>query len=319
VSPETAATRLSRLVQLVAEGTRVGHHAPEGVPIDSLAAELGVTPKRLLADVQLLTEAGDDPDTTWLSSLSAFQDGDRLWIQSRGPYRRPIRLTSEELLALRVALVTEGDVPSRVLTELAEWESRTPPADAVPIRPVPFLGGSEAAMVDLARAAMDGRHRLRIVYAGEGAEAPDSRVVQVHDVVLAEGVAYLSAWCELREGWRRFRCDRILEAELLDDSFAPRPDAPRIATRDDLFVAPEGGVDEVRVRVSGDVARWVRERYDDVEELEDGAVVLTVRTASVDWLVRMVLYYGDQAEVLGPPAYREAMRLAMNLTRRNIQ
>jgi predicted DNA-binding transcriptional regulator YafY len=68
----------------------------------------------------------------------------------------------------------------------------------------------------------------------------------------------------------------------------------------------------VQVRVSGDVARWVRERYRDVEELEDGSVVLTVRTASVDWLVRTVLYYGDQAEVLGPPAYREAMLRAVN-------
>jgi proteasome accessory factor C len=135
-------------------------------------------------------------------------------------------------------------------------------------------------------------------------------VVQVHDVVLAEGVAYLVAWCELRADWRKFRCDRILEAELLADTFEPRDDAPAIATRDDLFTAPADGVDEVRVRVSGGIARWVRERYD-VEEAGDGSVVLTVRTASVDWLVRMVLYYGDQAEVLGPPAYREAMRRAV--------
>ncbi len=312
MSPETAATRLNRLVQLAAEGTRLGRHEHDGVPIDDLAAQLGVTRRRLLADVQLLTEAGDDPGSTWLSSLSAWQEGDRLWIQTLGPYRRPIRLTSDELLALRVALVTEGEIPSRVLAELAQWESQAPPAENVPIRPVPFLGGSEPAMVDLGRAAMDGRQKLSLVYAGEGAERATPRVVQVHDVVLAEGVAYLSAWCELRGDWRRFRCDRILEAELLDDTFEPRPDAPVIATRDDLFVAPEGGVDEVRVRVSGDVARWVRERYRDVEELQDGSIVLTVRTASVDWLVRLALYYGDQAEVLGPPAYREAMRRAVD-------
>lgn len=312
MSPETAAARLNRLVQFVAECTRLGRHEHEGVPIDEIATALGVSRGRLLADVQLLTEAGDDPGHTWLSSLSAWQEGDRLWIQSLGPYRRPIRLTSDELLALRVALVIEGGIPSRVLAGLAQWESQVPPAEAVPIRPVPFLGGSEPAMVDLARAAMDGRKKLALVYAGEGAAEATARVVQVHDVVLAEGVAYLSAWCELREGWRRFRCDRILEAELLDDVFEPRDDAPVIATRDDLFVAPDGGVDEVRVRVAGDVARWVRERYDDVEDLPDGSVVLTVRTASVDWLVRLVLYYGDQAEVLGPPAYREAMLRAVD-------
>jgi len=312
VSPETAATRFDRVVRLIAEGSRLARHEPDGVPLDELAAKLGTTPRQVVADLRLVTEVGDDPASTWLLSLSAWLEDDRLGIESLGPYRRPIRLTSDELLALRVALVTEGEIPSRVLAELAEWESRTLPSEAVPIRPVPFLTGSEAAMVDLGRAALNTRRRMSLVYAGEGAEAPDTRVVQVHDVVLAEGVAYLSAWCESREDWRRFRCDRILEADLLEDTFEPRPDAPRIATRDDLFVAPEGGVDEVRVRVSGEVARWVRERYRDVEELDDGAVVLTVRTASVDWLVRTVLYYGDQAEVLGPPAYREAMWRAVN-------
>jgi predicted DNA-binding transcriptional regulator YafY len=107
----------------------------------------------------------------------------------------------------------------------------------------------------------------------------------------------------------RYEAAALVE-RLVADTFEPRDDAPAIATRDDLFTAPADGMDEVRVRVSGEVARWVRERYE-VVEAGDGSVVLTVRTASVDWLVRMVLYYGDQAEVLGPPVYRDAMRRAV--------
>lgn len=310
MSPESAEARLNRLVQLVAEGTRHGREEPEGVPLDALAGELGLTREQLLTDVQLLTEAGDDPANTWLSSLSAFQEGERLGIQCLGPYRRPIRLTADELLALRIALATETVEPPALLAELAQWEADAARAVSVPIRPVPFLGGSEAAIVDLARVALDGRRKLRLAYAGDGAAEPTTRMVHVHDVVLAGGTAYLVAWCELRRDWRKFRSDRVLEAELLEDTFEPRDDAPAIATRDDLFAAPPGGVDEVRVRFSGDVARWVRERYA-VEEEADGSVSVTVRTASLDWLVRMVLHYGDAAEVLDPPAYREAMRRAV--------
>jgi proteasome accessory factor C len=310
VSPETAERRLNRLVQLVAEGTRHGRRVPEGVPLEELADELGMTRAQLLAEVRLLTEAGDDPATTWLSSLSAFQEGDRLSIQSRGPYRRPIRLTADELLALRIALATETVQPSPVLAALAEWEGVSAPHETPAVRPVPFLGGSEPATVDLARTAMNKGRKLAIVYAGEGATEATKRVVQVHDVVLAEGVAYLSAWCELRHGWRRFRADRILDVELRRDTFERRDDAPAIATREDLFVPPAEVVDAVKVRFSGDVARWVRERYV-VEDGPDGSVVVTVRTVSVDWLVRMVLHYGDAAEVLEPPAYREAMRRAV--------
>jgi predicted DNA-binding transcriptional regulator YafY len=40
-------------------------------------------------------------------------------------------------------------------------------------------------------------------------------------------------------------------------------------------------------------------------------VVVRFRSASVDWLVRHVLQYGDQAEVLEPTGYREALRRAV--------
>lgn len=35
------------------------------------------------------------------------------------------------------------------------------------------------------------------------------------------------------------------------------------------------------------------------------------RIASVDWLLRTVLQYGAEAEVLGPPVYREAVKWAV--------
>jgi hypothetical protein len=42
------------------------------------------------------------------------------------------------------------------------------------------------------------------------------------------------------------------------------------------------------------------ERYADAEEHADGNATLSYRVASIDWLVRRVLQYGAEAEVLEP-------------------
>jgi len=76
-------------------------------------------------------------------------------------------------------------------------------------------------------------------------------------------------------------------------------------------VAPPDGIDHVKVRFSPRIARWVRERHRDAEVSYDERAVVTFPCASMDWLVRAVLQYGDEAEVLEPVAYREAMRRAV--------
>jgi predicted DNA-binding transcriptional regulator YafY len=76
-------------------------------------------------------------------------------------------------------------------------------------------------------------------------------------------------------------------------------------------VSPSVGVDEVTIRFSPVISRWVFERYPEAKDCGNGHAEVTFKTASVGWLVRTVLQYGAEAEVLGPPAYREAMRRAV--------
>ena len=264
----------------------------------------------ILQDLRILTEAGDDSNDTWLLSLVVTQDRDRVSVQSRGPYRRPIRLTPEELLVLQAALATEDGVRDETRAKLEVLSSAALDAADV-VRAVPVGLGPEVAVVARAEQAMGEGRALRLRYVGEGAERPSERVVEVHDVVSALGRHYLVAWCRVAGTWRRFRADRVLDAEVLDEEFTRRGDVPVIRDRADLFAAPPDGVEEVRVRFSPRIARWVAERYPRAEPQGDGGVVVTFNAASVDWLVRLALYYGDQAEVLGPPAYREAMRRAV--------
>ena len=65
-----------------------------------------------------------------------------------------------------------------------------------------------------------------------------------------------------------------------------------------------------RVWVSPERARWAREARRVVEECSDGAVVVELSFAGVDWLVREILKEAGDAAVLEPEDAREAVRAA---------
>jgi len=308
---ETAATQLNRIVQLLAELSRREREGEPAPTLHELAERFGTKPSVVLRDIRLMTEATDDPEATWLSSITAYQQGDCVSLSSMGPYRRPIRFTARELLALQVALLSDEGNESRVLEELAGVVASADDTFDKSVSALPAIPGDQAGVVELARAAMNAGRKLNIVYAGEGSEQPSERVVQVHDIVSAGGRFYLIAWCVLADDWRRFRCDRVLDASMHDDGYELRTDVPVVRDRGDLFEPPREGVDEVTIRFSPVISRWVLERYPEAQDCGDGYAEVTFKTASVDWLVRTVLQYGAEAEVIGPPAYREAVRRAV--------
>jgi proteasome accessory factor C len=65
-----------------------------------------------------------------------------------------------------------------------------------------------------------------------------------------------------------------------------------------------------RIWISPERARWAREERSVVAELEDGAVIVELGFAGVDWLVREVLKEAGDAAVLEPEDARSAVREA---------
>ena len=304
--PEPAVEQLHRLVQLVAELSRDA--AADPVPVARVAKSLGVPPERIYLDLRALTEVADDPEATWLMSLQVIQEGDSIGVSSRGPYRRPIRFTAEELVALRLAIALETPRPSAALRELGAPAAAE--ADDA-FQPPPLPHGELAEIVDAARAAAAEHRRLRIGYAAPGAGEPAERVIQPHLVVQSEGRFYVVAWCETARDWRHFRADRIVDAAPAGGTFAPRADVPDIERSSDLFRGRGDDLDDVTVRYSARVARWVAEHHPDARRLADGRIEVTLPSASISWAIGTVLQYGADAEIVSPAAYREAMRRAV--------
>ncbi len=89
---------------------------------------------------------------------------------------------------------------------------------------VPDLGRGRALGATLlpVRTAVSQSQKLRISYArADGKKS--KRVVRPLGTFFWGSSWTLTAWCELRSGFRNFRLDRIRKLEVLDEQFAPEP------------------------------------------------------------------------------------------------
>ena len=111
---------------------------------------------------------------------------------------------------------------------------------------------------------------------------------------------------------RHFRLDRIKSVDVTQERSSPGPRSTR-PRRSTAGCAPARceASRAARVLVSPERARWAREARRVVEERRDGAVVVELSFAGVDWLVREILKEAGDAAVLEPEDAREAVRAAV--------
>jgi predicted DNA-binding transcriptional regulator YafY len=300
---EIAETQVQRLIALIAwmsQGDR-------GEPVSYAAAgrHLGVPASVVERDLEVLLGLTDGISSS-LASLQVAITEKGFLLGSLGAFRRPLRLTGDEMLAVMLGLL-QGRDGRALAARLGALLDKAPASDAVErawaVGPTPGEGVSR--VLALARRARDERRKLSILYCGSLAE-PTRRVVHPHQVVEASGAWYIVAWCEAAGAARRFRAERVLEAVLLPDGFEPTEALTRVRGRRDLLYAE--GVGMATVAFSSRIARWLRERYPEGEARPDGSYVVRFVVADPRWLAREVLQYGADAEVLEPSGLREFVR-----------
>jgi predicted DNA-binding transcriptional regulator YafY len=116
----------------------------------------------------------------------------------------------------------------------------------------------------------------RIRYLKPGDDTPLNRTVPPYALAHAEGSWYLLAYCEVSEGVRIFRIDRILEAAPTGVPFEVPDDFDGGEYLDGSRVYRGGDETAVRVRYSPRIARWIAER-EEGERSPDGAFMVTHR------------------------------------------
>jgi proteasome accessory factor C len=293
VTRTAAQARLGRLLAIVPWVA-----ASAGPAIDEVCRRFGVTEPELLADLELLFLCGVYPFTPDVLIEVDIADG-RVWIRFADWFRRPLRLTPPEGLALMGAgsalLRMPGADPdgalARALSKLATVLG-IGAEDAVDVE----LGPVTPGLLRLVQEATATHHRVELDYYSFGRDDRTVRVVEPWRVFNAQSNWYLSGWCQQAGGERLFRIDRVRRAVVLDERF----EAPVAALGPAPAVFHPSARDPVVVLDLAPGAHWVAEQYpnEGVSEQSGGRLRVTLRVSERAWLERLLLRAGPLATVV---------------------
>jgi len=293
--------RMTRLLALVPYLTA----RPEGVAVAEVARDFGVTERQLRSDLELL----------WMCGLPGYGpgdlidlsfEGDRVRVTFTAGMVRPLRLTTDEAVALVVALRTLLELPGlaereAVSTALAKVSAAAGHA-ADHVTPVAVSVDAREEALAVVRDGLERRRALHLHYYVPTRDERTERTVDPMKLHYVDGKWYLEAWCRRAEGVRLFRLDRVDDVVVLDEPAAAPPQAHERDVENGVY-QPEPGSPAVRLRLSRS-ARWVADYYpvDEVSPVEApaGGLAVTVRTADLAWARRLVASLGGEAVVDEP-------------------
>ena len=306
IRPERFA-RLVTLASILIEAGRGGRR----LSAHELAALLKLSDQELRDDISLLNVVNFGAGTY---VLYAEIDADGMIEVDPEPYgdsfARPARLLPVEAKALVAAIdligehIPEGSLRSvraKVVAALGE----DPVHEGLQFA---HASGDDAEIAAVASRAIAQRRLLSFEYYKENEDEFSSRTVEPYALINGQEGWYLASFDPTRDSVRHFRLDRIKSATLTSETFEPRSDVDPAA---DVDGWPRTGEvpssQRARIWISPDRARWAREERTVVGELQDGAVIVELGFAGVDWLVRQVLKEAGDAVVLEPDDARAAV------------
>jgi proteasome accessory factor C len=309
IRPERFA-RLVTLASILIEAGRARRLLDAG----DLCAALKVSDQELREDISVLNVVNFGAGTYVL--YAEIQADGTIEVDPE-PYgdsfARPARLLPVEAKALVAAIdligehIPEGSLASvreKVVSALGE----DPVHEGLQFAPAE---GADTEIEAAVSKAIAERRMLSFEYYKENEDEFSTRLVEPYALINGREGWYVASFDPSRSSVRHFRLDRIKSATATDEHFEPRPDVDPAADVDGWPRTGEVPASRrARVWISPERARWAREKRHVVDELEDGAVIVQLGFAGVDWLVRETLKEAGDAVVLEPDDARSAVRAA---------
>ncbi|MGH2863729.1 MAG: helix-turn-helix transcriptional regulator [Solirubrobacteraceae bacterium] len=321
VRPEAAIRpeRFARLVTLASILIRAGR-VQERVAIVDVCERLQISEEELREDVNVLNVVNFGGGSYVLYAEFKEQDGE-IEVDPE-PYSdnfdRPARLLPVEAKALVAAIdligehISEGSLTS-AREKIVEALGEDPMEQGLQVA---ATAGDDSGVARLVSSAIVERRLIELEYYKENEDELTPRTVQPYALTNGREGWYVASFDPAREGVRHFRLDRIKRVTVTDEKFEPRPEVDPAGEVDGWLRTGEVPASATaRVWVSPERARWAREARRVVEEWSDGAVVVELSFAGIDWLVREILKEAGDAAVLEPEDAREAVRAAVGRVR----
>jgi len=291
VARPSAGDRLRRLLALL---PWLADHP--GSTVTEISERFGIKPEQLLDDLNVVWMVGIPPYTPDQLIDLEIED-DRVTVNLGSYFRRPLRLTPDQALALVAAGQSLVSVPgtdpegplARGLAKLARALQVDPDA-AMAVH----LGDAESATLERLRAAIRDGRRVRIDYYSFNSDERSRRDVDPHRVWAEGGSWYLAGHCHRAEGTRVFRLDRMDDVEVLEADATIRPDG----TATGVF-NPKAEDPIVVLDLDPDAA-WVLDYYPNVgvEAGDDGRTRVELPVTSTRWLEQLLVRLGPTTAVV---------------------
>lgn len=154
---------------------------------------------------------------------------------------------------------------------------------------------------ELLKSAVIHCRNIKIHYAGSYGTTSE-RIIQPLKLVYKSKAWYLKAFCTEKQDFRIFKLNRILELEVLNESFQHR-DFPEQANISDAEY------NKIVLRFPEEMAYRVYDEFDktQVQQQGDGSLVVSVSLPKDAWLTGFLLSFGTQVDIISPAYLKEVI------------
>ncbi len=294
--------------------------ASQGIPVTELARLTGIPEAEIAGDLPDLVNLCGVPPYSPVDLVDLEVEGDRVTIRFAEQFRRPVRLTLKEALALELALTgftgeeagpfadAVAGIRRKVRAALSPQVARnvSQAGEHIEALPAPGLAGK---MLAILKEAMNRQVTVTIEYFSRSSGRISRREIQPYGFFEQGGHWYVVARSVERERVMTFRADRIRSATPGREEYEIPEDFEVAAYRRRGPPSPTDADLVVKIRFDPEIARFARETFPAREFTEEpsGAVMATVMTTGTAWLVSELLRWGAGAEVIEPDEIREQL------------
>ena len=146
--------------------------------------------------------------------------------------------------------------------------------------------------------AIESKRQLSVTYHNRNGEDTE-RIVDVHTLVLKQGLWYFYGYCHLRKEFRLFKVGRIQKAKLLEQTFERR----EIENIEKVLSTSSNEVFEdvdliINKSVVDDVVEWLG--VQSVHKIGGGKITASFKAPINDYLVGKLLSFGGKVKVEAP-------------------
>ena len=285
----------------------------QGITIEKLAEQVGMRPKQLTKELDFMLLIGKPPFRPD-DYVDIYVEEQQVYVEFDQMLNRPLRFTRPEAMALLMSLnLLDPEVDPKTVRSLRDTieqaiSNSVDPAARLedrivleqPSRPV-------SRYFSLLRQGIDRKRKAEIEYYSLTRNTTTHRVIHPYFLMKNLGYWYLTGYCELREGLRTFKFERILSVKLQKEKFCPSEEVETHKYKDNFLKSM--GRRRIEIYFDSKVAPWIKERWgSSVTKAENGGVVLNLNSETLEYPSRLVLSFAPYAKPLTPPELIEKVQ-----------